>query len=161
MLAHSPPLPLDFEYINEDVEIAAEDEEGAILALKKYNRVRRVQLGMPATSLQKQLIVAMDDEYPILDYLIVAISFEDKTSISQLPETFQAPHLRHLYLHGFALPIGSRLLTSAVGLVTLCLSMTKPIHLLSSKYPAPMAFIYAPAGDAVDSPFYSLFPIVT
>ena len=38
----------------------------------------------------------------------------------------QAPHLRHLALIGFALPIGSRLLTTAVGLVTLYLVMVNP-----------------------------------
>jgi hypothetical protein len=43
-----------------------------------------------------------------------------------LPETLQAPHLRHLTLDGFALPIGSRLLTAAVGLVTLYLYMNDP-----------------------------------
>jgi len=42
------------------------------------------------------------------------------------PETLQAPHLRHLTLMGFALPIESRLLMSAVGLVTLCLGMIHP-----------------------------------
>ena len=125
MLARSPPLPLDLDYFNEDVEIAAEDEEGAILALKHYNRVRRVRLGMPVTSLQK-LIVVMDDEYPILEYLIVVLPIEDMSSISQFPETLQAPNLRHLYLVGFALPMGSRLLTTAVGLVTLHLFMVHP-----------------------------------
>ena len=40
-----------------------------------------------------------------------------------LPETFQAPHL---VLTGFALPTGSRLLTTAVGLVTLALVMKLP-----------------------------------
>ena len=61
MLAHSPPLPLDFDYFDEDVGISAEDQEGAIPALKKYHRVRRVRLGIPVTSMQK-LIVSMDDE---------------------------------------------------------------------------------------------------
>ena len=68
MLAHSLPLPLDFDYFDEGVGISAEEEEGAILALKQYNRVRRVRLGMPVTSLQK-LIMSMDDEYPILEVL--------------------------------------------------------------------------------------------
>jgi hypothetical protein len=121
MLAHSPPLPLDIDYSDADVEIAAEDEERAVLALKQYNRVRRVRLGMPATSLQK-LIVAMD-EYPILEHLIILRPREDKSSICQFPETLQAPNLRHLNLIGFALPMGSRLLTTAVGLVTLGLVM--------------------------------------
>ena len=43
-----------------NVEIATEDEEGAILALKQYNRVRCVRLQLLVTSLQK-LIVAMED----------------------------------------------------------------------------------------------------
>ena len=123
MLAHSPSLPLDIDYNEEyHIKIAGEDEERAFLALKQYSRVRRVRLNMSATSLQK-LIVAMDDEYPILEYLIILSPVDDESSISQFPETLQAPNLRHLYLHGFALPIGSRLLTTAVGLVTLGLSM--------------------------------------
>src|ERR1700722_9969361 len=44
MLAHSPPLPLDIDYRNAYHDIAAEDEEGAILALKHYNRVHRVRI---------------------------------------------------------------------------------------------------------------------
>jgi hypothetical protein len=126
MLVHSPPLPLVIDYrLGEDDVIATEDEEGALLALKQYDRVRRVRLWMPSTSLQK-LIVAMDDEYPILEYLIVMHAIEDKSTISHFPETLQAPHLRHLMLFGFALPIGSRLLTNYVGLVTLCLVQVNP-----------------------------------
>ena len=126
MLAHSPPLPLVIDYLNGNSDIAAEDEKGATLALKQYNRLRRVRLLLSATSLEK-LIVAMDDEYPSLEYLIVVPPDEDKSSICQFPETLQAPNLRHLYLEGFTLPMGSRLLTTAVGLVTLCLQMRHPL----------------------------------
>ena len=125
MLAHSPPLPLDIDYHNGDNDISAEDEEAAILALKQYNRVRRFRIWVSATSLQK-LIEAMDDEYPILEHLIITHLVEDRSSISQIPETLQAPNLRHLYLRGFTLPMGCRLLTTAVGLVTLGLSMVHP-----------------------------------
>ena len=125
MLAHSPHLPLDIDYFNVNVEIAAEDEEEAILALKHYNRVRRVRLAMPVTSLQK-LIAVMDDEYPILEHLIIAHPYKDMSLISQIPETLEAPNLRHLVLQGFALPMGSRLLTTAVSLVTLWLYMHHP-----------------------------------
>ena len=125
MLAHSPPLPLVIDYVNGNNDITAEDEERAILSLKHYNRVHRVRLYMSARSLQK-LIVAMDNEYPILEYLIISGPFQDESSISQIPETLQAPNLRHLMLYGFALPMGSRLLTTAVGLVTLCLQMHHP-----------------------------------
>src|SRR5258708_13969396 len=41
-------------------------------------------------------------------------------------EAVQEAHLQHLLLSGFALPMGSRLLTTAVGLVTLSLHMEHP-----------------------------------
>ena len=124
MLAHSPPLPLVIDYL-EEYDITSEEEEEAILALKQYDRVRRIRLQMPITTLRK-LIAAMDDEYPTLEYLIITHLVEAKSSISQFPETLQAPRLRHLVLDGFALPTGSRLLTTAVGLVTFCLAMGHP-----------------------------------
>ena len=120
MLAHSPPFPLVIDYF-QDEGINAE-EEGITVALEKRARVRRVRLGIPITDLQK-LIMAIDEEYPVLEYLILAHSPEDDSQGLMLPETFQAPHLCHLMLLGFALPISSRLLTTAVGLVTLCLFM--------------------------------------
>jgi hypothetical protein len=64
----------------------------------------------------------MVEEYPILEYLVMAVS--DNSTALMLPEAFQAPHLQHLLL--FALPMGSRLLTTAVGLATLCLHMEHP-----------------------------------
>ena len=125
MLAHSPPLPLviDYSYSSKDPE--TEDEEGAILSLKQRDRIHRVRLETPVTSLQK-LIAAMDEEYPNLEYLIIQPPFEARSSILILPETLQAPNLRHLTLVGFGFPIGSRLLTTAVGLVSLCLVMNDP-----------------------------------
>jgi hypothetical protein len=126
MLAHSPPLPLVIDYhLDGHNDFNAEDEEGAILSFKQYDRVRRVRLWMPPTILQK-LIAAMDDEYPILEYLIIWHATDDMSTILTLPETLQAPHLRHLMLISFAIPIGSRLLTTSVGLVTLCLVMVNP-----------------------------------
>jgi len=80
---------------------------------------------MSVLNLQK-LIVAIDGEYPILEYLLTIRPGEDNSTILKLPETLQAPHLRHLLLNGSALPIGSRLLTTAVGLVTLCLVLGHP-----------------------------------
>ena len=125
MLAHSPPLPLAIDYFQKTRDMTAEDEEGIILALKKRNRVRRVRLWTPVTSLRK-VIPAMDEEYPILEYLIILLPIEDNSSILRFSETLQAPHLRQLTLRGFALPIGSRLLAAAVGLVTLYLIMVHP-----------------------------------
>jgi hypothetical protein len=97
MLAHSPPLPLTIDYSPEYDEIAIADEERAILALKQHGRVRRVRLGMPVTSLRK-LVMIMDEEYPILETLIVIPWLMDDMTILMFPETLLAPHLRHLSL---------------------------------------------------------------
>ena len=125
MLAHSPPLPLIIDYFYADLDTTADDEEGITLALEQRDRVRRIRLQVPLPNLQK-LIMAIDEEYPALEYLILAHSTEDKSTALTLPETLQVPHLRHLMLRDFSLPIESRLLTSAVGIVTLCLSVDYP-----------------------------------
>ena len=126
MLAHSPPLPLVIDYrLDEDDDLSAKDEEHAIFALKQFDRVQRVRLVMRTTSLQ-ELIVVMDDEYPHLEYLIIGHQDEDKSAILILPETLQAPRLRHLALFGLAFPIGFRLLVTAVDLVTLYIFMVHP-----------------------------------
>ena len=125
MLTQSPHLPLVVGYFWEDHELTTEDEEGMILALKQRDRVRRVRLHNVVTIVQR-LSMVMDEEYPILEYLYISRRIEDKSTISRFPGSFQAPHLRYLSLGGFSLPIGSRLLTTAVGLVTLHLVMVHP-----------------------------------
>ena len=122
MLAHSPPLPLVVGYFTKDRELTTEDEEGIILALKQRDRVRLYGAG----TIMQTFIVAMDEEYPILEYLYTGLPIEDNSTILRFSGTLQAPHLRHLTLEGYALPMGSRLLTTAVGLVTLYLSMVDP-----------------------------------
>ena len=128
MLAHSPPLPLLVGYFREHREPATEDAEGLILALKQRGRIRRIRRIRlhNVVSIMQQLSVFMDEEYPILEVLYITPPDEDNSTILRFPESFQAPHLRHLSLGGFALPIGSRLLTTAVGLVTLHLVMVHP-----------------------------------
>jgi hypothetical protein len=123
MLAHSPPLPLIIDYFDVYWVISAEDEEGITVALGQRDRVCHIRLRMPVTNLQK-LIIAMDEEYPVLEYLNMQTLAEDTALM--LPEPFQAPRLRFLLLNGFALPLGSRLLTSAVGLVTFALISPHP-----------------------------------
>jgi hypothetical protein len=124
MLAYSPSLPLVIDYFEGYDGVTAEDEEGAILALKQRNRVRRVRL-FTITNLQK-FIAAIDKEYPILEHLIIWNRIKENTTISMFPETVEAPHLRHFALVDITLPIESRLLTTAVHLVTLYLVMNNP-----------------------------------
>jgi hypothetical protein len=115
MLAHSPPLPLTIFYSEYNREMTAKDEEGALLALSHHDRLRRIDLWMPAQKLGK-LITAMDGLFPILDFLFI---FGDLKETMILPQTFQAPNLRQIHLQRVALPIRSPLLTSTAGLVTL------------------------------------------
>ena len=124
MLAHSPPLPLIVDF-NAERDITTEDEEGIILALGHRDRVSRLRLQIPFPNLQR-LIMAMDEEYPALEYLILGSWMDVEGATLILSGTLQAPHLRHLALRGFALSLGSRLLTTAVGLVTLALVVSHP-----------------------------------
>ncbi len=123
MLAHSPPLPLTVDYTS-DYGTTAEDEEKVILALEQRDRVRHLRLILPIWNLQK-LVMAIDGEFPILEYLIVIPSIQDSTAL-MLHETLQAPNLKHLALIGFICPIGPRLHPTAVGLVTLYLVIGHP-----------------------------------
>jgi hypothetical protein len=70
----------------------------------------------------KTPIMAFDKDFPVLEYLIMAHSEVESTALI-LPETLQAPHLRHILLAGFSISTESRLLTAAVGLVTLTLTV--------------------------------------
>jgi hypothetical protein len=130
MLAHSPPLPLIVDYLYDhikgshgimdylDNKVAAEDKEGVALALQHRNRVRRIRLQMPA-SIMEWFIAAIDGEFPVLEYLYFGPPPNYMPTL-MFPETFQAPRLRHILLNT-AIPIGSPLLITCVGLVTLSL----------------------------------------
>ena len=122
MLAHSPPLPLVLDY--DGTDITTEDEEAIILALAQRDRVRRIRFYIRVLQLQK-LIMAIDGEYPILECLILVDPPEDKSTVLILPETLQAPDLRHLTIN-CSIPIRFQLLTTAVGLVTLHLALYHP-----------------------------------
>ena len=120
MLAHSPPLPLTVDYRSEG-GIAAEDEEGILLALKQRHRVRHLRLVFPVQNLRK-IVMAIDGEFPILEYLVVGSPLKDDTALV-LPETLQAPNLCHLFLNNVACPIRSRLHLAAASLVALILTI--------------------------------------
>jgi hypothetical protein len=121
MLANAPPFPLIIDHIlkDQDHDITAEDEEGILLALQHHHRVRRIRLEMPVPILQK-LVTAMDEDFPMLEFLYITAPTEQDASLV-LPQTFQAPHLRHLVLDNVICPITSPLLTPTTGLVTLSL----------------------------------------
>jgi hypothetical protein len=118
MLAHSPPLPLTIDYSSSD-GITAEDEVGVLLALEQRHRVRHLRLFFPVQNLRK-IVMAIDEEFPILEYLIMHYLPMDNTAL-MLPETLQAPNLHHLTLSGFNCPIRSPLHPTAASLITLFL----------------------------------------
>jgi len=126
MLAHSPPLPLIIHHGDKNHELTAEEEEGIMLALQHRDRVRCIYLKKPVPCLRK-LIKAMDDRFPMLEYLHIAPpSPTIQGARLVLPSTFEAPRLRILALRQVASPIGSPLLTSAVSLVRLSLRWMDP-----------------------------------
>jgi hypothetical protein len=114
MLAHSPPLPLIVYYL--DKKMRPEDEEGALLALSHCDRVHRVAIRMPASRSGK-FITALDDQFPTLERLYMDSQIEETSLI--LPQSFQAPNLRHFSLLHTAISITSPLLTATGGLVSL------------------------------------------
>jgi hypothetical protein len=130
MLAHSPPFPLVIDYDYPKQDLAAEEEEGIMFALQHRDRVCRINLRMPVPGLQK-VITALDDEFPMLEYLYIAPPIKHNSHFI-FPATFEAPQLRLFILGHFAFPIGSPLLTTAVGLVILALRWIHP-----STYPHP------------------------
>jgi hypothetical protein len=90
MLVHSPPLPLVIDYHWRDGNLIEEDEEEIILALEQRERIRYIRFTIPVLNLQK-LVISIDEEYPTLEYLILAPLDEDDTSLTLiLPKTLQA-----------------------------------------------------------------------
>ena len=128
MLAHSnPAIPLIIDHFDDrHQDLTAEDEKGIILALRQRDRLRRIRILKPTPILQK-LIIALDGEFPILEFLFIWHQryhwrplFEPNTNL-YFPETFRAPHLRQLMLKNFATLIESPLLTTIRNLTTLYL----------------------------------------
>ena len=118
MLTHLPPLPLVIDYQYTTTAVGALDGPGISHALQLHDRIRRVVLHIPSSSLDK-LLVLMDEPFPMLEHLSISTSVEGNNLM--LPETFLSPNLRHLTLSGISLP-GELTLLSTVSLVTLTLT---------------------------------------
>jgi len=123
MLARGPPLPLIIDRLHCH-DTTTQDKEDILLVLKHRDRIRRIRLQMPVPDLET-LIVAMDGEFPMLEYLVITPPTSHCTSLT-LPSTFHAPHLRHLMLLGVAFPIASPSLTSPSSLISLSLRWVHP-----------------------------------
>ena len=124
MLAHSPPLPLVIDYVDEDRDITTADKDGLVFALQHCNRVRRIRVLMPVSTLQG-FTTAFDNEFPMLEFLYIEPTTKRRSGLT-LHEAFKAPHLRHLILITYAFPIRSPSFTTVVGLVTLSIQHIHP-----------------------------------
>ena len=141
MLAHSPPVPINIDHIDDEYGVLSpEDEEGIILALQRRDRVRRIRIRKPVSTLQK-LIIALDGEFPILEFLLIDHQRYHRPIIEyitnlNLPETFRAPNLREIVTENFATPIESPSFRTMGNLI--CLEICK---IPSSGYFHPNALI--------------------
>ena len=131
------PLPLFIDYLDGGVLVptgkglvrwsvwetriaSSDDELGIYHALRLRDRVRRINLHVSPSTLNKSLRL-MDKHFPILEHLSFSSTGDEIISLAPL-KTFLAPNLRHLDLVGIRLPKRLRLLSSTVSLVTLKLT---------------------------------------
>ena len=126
MLAHSPPVPLVIDHMDDEYNVLSpEDEKGILLALQHRDRGRRIRIRKSVSILEK-LVVALDGEFPILEFLLIDDNRFIRPVINytmnlNLPETFHAPHVRQLMLDNFATSIESPILKAMGNLVSLSL----------------------------------------
>ena len=119
-LSHLPRLPLVIDCSDKTGTITRKDEDNVHVGLQRHGRVLRATLRAPPSSLRMWL-KPMNKLFPRLEDLSL-FSTTIEEAYLMLPETLQAPNLRHLALHGIALPIGLPLLSSAIALSTLSLT---------------------------------------
>ena len=120
-LGHLPPLPLVIDYSDRTTRTTArKNDDNVHLGLLQHGRVRRIVLRAPSSTLRTWL-EPMNNLFPRLgDLSLLSTDFEEMSLM--LPETFQAPDLRRLSLHGIGLPKGLPILSSAIALSTLSLT---------------------------------------
>jgi hypothetical protein len=141
-LVHLPPLPLVIDYRDANTSIGARDELGISSALQLRYRVRNVVLFIPPSILH-QVLVLMNETFPVLETLSLSSTAEDDTTL-QLPKTLLAPDLRRLTLLGIGLPNKLQLLSSTPSLITLTLTNTRasgyflPQHLITRLRSLPL-----------------------
>ena len=105
--------------------MTANDVEGIILALEYRDYMCKIRL-WTSTLMMEKIIIPIDDKFPMLEYLCIAPMHNMNF---QIPKTFQAPQLHHLILIDFPCPIGSPLVSAAMGLIALSL-----VNILLSAY---------------------------
>ena len=119
-LSHLPPLPLVIDYSDRTDTVARKVAGHIHLGLQQHGCVRRVFLQASSLSLRIWL-EPMNKLFPRLEDLSLLSTTVEETNLI-LPETFQAPDLRRLSLHGISLPKRLSLLSSPISLSSLSLT---------------------------------------
>jgi hypothetical protein len=116
MLSNLPPLPIVIDFRSWD---PASIDASVLHAILHRDRVRRIVFRAPSTT-SEDLIVPMNEPFPILEYLSLSSPpMPKKDTKLVLPQTFLALNLPQLTSHGTFLSKGLPLLTSSASLVTL------------------------------------------
>ncbi|KAN0132128.1 hypothetical protein V8E53_010047 [Lactarius tabidus] len=131
-LVHLPPFPLVVDYQCATATICAQDQLGIFQALHLRDRLRHVVLRVPPLILD-QLLLLMDEPFPVLEHLSLSSSAEGNT-ILLLPKTLLAPNLRHLTLLGIGLPNKLLFLSLTLALVTLTLTQIQDFGYFSPQH---------------------------
>jgi hypothetical protein len=143
MLAHFPALPLVVDYADEVRGLTGKGGGGLWCALlpgpERRDRVRRIRLLIHQPHQWSFVAMLFDGTFPKLEYLFVKLRERGHASL-KLPDTFQAPRLRHLVLTHLGFPLVSPILVTSVHLVTLSLNLViycLPNDLLERLSPLP------------------------
>ena len=101
--------------------LTEQDELGIYHVLRRLRgRIRHIKLSLPPPILHNVLVL-MDENFPILEHLALSRLFSVDCPPLTLPKGFLAPNLLHLDLFEIGLSKRLRVFTSTVSLVTLAL----------------------------------------
>ena len=119
-LSHLPPLPLVIDYSDKTGTLTRNDADNIHLGLQQHSHVCWIALRGPSSSLLIWL-EPMNKHFPRLKDLTLLSTTSESMNL-MLPETFQAPDLRRIALHGIGLSAGLTFLSSVTALSKLSLT---------------------------------------
>jgi hypothetical protein len=140
LLAHSPTVPIIIYYGNPEPFDQQDDVEGIRLALQRRDRVCRINLHLPSSSLRK-VFKYMNGSFPVLETLqLYCSSLQNEDA--KLPSTFEAPKLRHIQLSDFRLvPQATPPLSASAGMFSPSLVSFSLGEVMPSQYQSVAHFV--------------------
>ena len=124
-LDHLSFLPLFVDYSKATATMSERDVLALCHALQEYNRLRSIDLSLPA-SISQMFLMLMDQPFPILEFLrINSIPHDHEITMPrlQIPKTFLAPNLHKFILYHISPPKRLSFLSSTISLVFLTLNI--------------------------------------